>query len=89
MASSVTLEVIFTELLKSHVLPKDWLCANNITPIFVKGDQSSPVNYIPISLTSVCCKIMEHVIFSFIMGHLQRYNLLNPSQHGLRPNHSS
>ena len=31
---------------------------------------------------------MEHVIFSFIMGHLERYNLLNSNQHGFRPNHS-
>ena len=45
-------------------------------------------NYRPISLTSVHCKIMEHVIFSFIIGHLERYNLLNPNQHGFRPNHS-
>ena len=22
------------------------------------------------------------------MGHLERYNLLNPNQHGFRPNHS-
>ena len=31
---------------------------------------------------------MEHVIFSFIMGHLERYNLPNPNQHGFRFNHS-
>ena len=31
---------------------------------------------------------MEHVIFSFIMGHLEQYNLLNPNQHGFRFNHS-
>ena len=67
------LQVIFTQSLKTHMLPKD---------------RSSPVNYRPISLTSVCCKIMEHVIFSFIMDHLERYNLLNPNQHRFRPNHS-
>ena len=60
------------------MLPKDWLCAN-ITPIFKKGDQSSPVNYRAISLTSMCFKIMEHVIFSFIMGHLEQHNLATQS----------
>ena len=45
------LQVIFTQSLKTHMLSKD---------------RSSLVNYRPISLTSVCCKIMEHVIFSFI-----------------------
>ena len=37
---------------------------------------------------SVCCKIMEHATFSFIMGHLEQYNLLNPNQRGFRFNHS-
>ena len=31
---------------------------------------------------------MEHVIFSFIMGNLEQYNLLNTNQHGFRSNHS-
>ena len=74
-------QVIFTQSLQKHVLLKDWLCAS-ITPLFTKGNQSSPANYRPISLTSVCCKIMEHVIFSFIMGHLEQNKLLNPNQHG-------
>ena len=31
------LQVIFTQSLQKHVLPKDWLCAY-LTPIFKKGD---------------------------------------------------
>jgi len=33
------------------------------TSIFKKGNRSTPANYRPISLTSVLCKVMEHIIF--------------------------
>ena len=67
--------------------PQDWLSAN-ITPVFKKGNRSSPANYRPISLTSVLCKVMEHVIFHHIMSFFTSLNTLNPLQHGFRPNHS-
>ena len=47
-----------------------------------------PVNYRPISLTSVCCKVMEHIIFRSIMSHLEKNNILNSFQHGFRSGHS-
>jgi hypothetical protein len=43
-----------------------------------------PSNYGPISLTSVVCKLLEHVIHRHIMFHLERYNILSDSQHGFR-----
>ena len=49
----------------------DWLLAN-IAPVFKKGSRSDPANYRPISLTSVSCKIMEHVLYSQIMNHLDK-----------------
>ena len=39
------LQVIFIQSLTSGNLPEDWITAN-ITPIFKKGDRSSPLNYI-------------------------------------------
>ena len=81
------LQIIFTQSLNTHPLPQDWLKAN-ITPVFKKGDCSKPSNYRPISLTLVCCKIMEHILFSFIMSHLNNKNIINPYQHGFRPRHS-
>ena len=39
----------------------DWKTAN-VSPVFKKGNRSSPANYRPISLISVSCKILEHVI---------------------------
>jgi hypothetical protein len=46
----------------------DWIMAV-ITVLLKKGDKSLPVNYRPVSLTSVTCKIMEHIIFKHIMQH--------------------
>ena len=34
------------------------------------------------SLTSIICKIMESIIKDKIVEHLQKFNLLNDSQHG-------
>ena len=47
-----------------------------------------PSNYRPISLTSVCSKVMEHVIFHSIMEHLQNHSILSDFQHGFRPGYS-
>lgn len=41
-------------------------------------------NYRPISLTSICCKILEHIIYSAIFQYLNSINYLTPSQHGFR-----
>ena len=56
------LQVIFNQSLYPGQLPSDWLMAN-IAPAFKKGNQSCPTNYRPISLTSICCKTLEHIIF--------------------------
>ena len=63
------LQVIFIQSLISGNLPEDWLTAN-IKPIFKKGDRSSPLNYRPISLTAVCCKVLEHIIYHNILEHI-------------------
>ena len=46
------LQIIFTQSLNAQTLPHDWLTAN-ITPVFKKGDYCKPLNYRPISLTSI------------------------------------
>ena len=43
-----------------------------------------PENYRPISLTSLTCKLLEHVVHSNIMTHLDKYNVLDKEQHGFR-----
>ena len=82
------IQVIFTY---SGILPNDRVTANIVPnlPIYKKRDKSNPVNYRPISLTSVCCKITEHVSCHFILDHLSAHNIINPIQHGFRSGLSS
>ena len=70
------LTVLFTQSFNSGELPNDWSTAN-ITPIHKKGDKSNPSNYHPISLTSLCCKLMEHILCHNIMNYLESYHILN------------
>ena len=82
------LQVIFTQSLHASSLPHDWLCAD-VTPIFKAGDRTDPTNYRPISLTSIICKIFEHIIHKHIMNHLDANNILTDKQHGFRPKRST
>ena len=82
------LRVIYTQSYQTGILPKHWLAAN-IVPVYKKGDKSDPANYRPISLTSVCCKTMEHIICHSILDHLNTYNIISSTQHSFRPGLSS
>ena len=53
----------------------------NVVPIFKKGDRLQPNNYRPISLTSITCKMLEHIITSNIMQHLDTHHILHDAQH--------
>jgi hypothetical protein len=77
------LEAIFIKSLSEGKVPHDWKIAN-VTPIFKEGNRQDPGNYRPISLTSLSCKILEHIIVSNIMTHLESRNFLHTSQRGFR-----
>lgn len=57
-------------------------------PVFKKGDKHNNINYCPISLTCLCCKIIEHIISKNIMSHLETNNILYDFQHGFRAKRS-
>ena len=81
------LQKIYTKSIQTHIIPSDWKKAR-ICPIFKKGDKDRPENYRLISLTCICSKILEHIITSCVMSHLEAYNILYPLQHGFRKNRS-
>jgi hypothetical protein len=81
------LVLIFRKSIQNGEVPEDWECAN-VTPIFKKGSKFDPGNYRPVSLTSVCCKILESIIRDTVMEHLLENNLLYQSQHGFMPRKS-
>jgi len=77
------LTVIFQQSLDSGELPADWKKAN-ITPLYKKGSRADPANYRPVSLTSVSCKMLEHIIDSHLMKHIEKNHILNGNQHAFR-----
>ncbi|KAI8506615.1 hypothetical protein Bbelb_160420 [Branchiostoma belcheri] len=79
---------IFQHSLNTAEIPKDWRDAN-ICPIFKKGDRAVPSNYRPVSLTCISCKLLEHIIHSQIMKHLESYSILTDYQHGFRAKRST
>ena len=74
---------IFHHSYKTGEIPSIWRTAN-ICPIFKKGKKFEAVNYRPVSLTCISCKIMEHIITSHIMNHADANNIMYPMQHGFR-----
>ena len=83
-AWAVPLSIIFRKSLDSGEVPDAWLEAN-VTPLFKKkGSRLEAVNYRPISLTSVVCKIMEKIVKNAVMKFLDNHSLISKHQHGFR-----
>ena len=77
------LSLIYQRSLDSGELPSDWLSAN-ISAAFKKGNRHLPENYRPISLTSIPCKILEHIICSHLHKHFDNHKILTNLNHGFR-----
>jgi len=52
------LSLIIQASLQQSALPDYWKGAF-VSPIFKKGDSTKPANYRPVSLTYICCKLVE------------------------------
>ena len=84
--SQITVSVLQASL-HQGTTPSDWNKAT-VTPIFKKGDKSKPPNYRPVSFTSECCKVLEHIILSSIMRFFDQHSILSDMQHGFRKSRS-
>lgn len=80
--------IIFHASLSCSTLPKDWKTAR-VVLIFKKGDRLRLENYRPISLTSSCCKLIEHVIAKALNEFLVDKIILTSFQHGFRKGYST
>ena len=60
----------------------------NIIPIHKGKSRAVPANYRPVALTSHLIKLFEKVVRKKIVAHLEKHNLLNPTQHGFRQGRS-
>ena len=52
---------LFNLSLEEGTVSSEWKEAN-ITPLFKKGSRNKPENYIPVSLTSIVCKLIQTLI---------------------------
>ena len=53
-------------MMHNNAVPGDWK-KTIVFPIYKRGDRSVVGNYRPVSLTSVVCKQMEHVIAGYLI----------------------
>lgn len=81
--SSIILSKIFEQSLLTEALPSDWK-VGKVVPVHKSSDKHKVNNYRPISLTSIPCKIMEHILSSEIARHLDSNTFFHNAQHGFR-----
>ena len=72
--------------IKTGKVPKEWKRAD-IMPIFKNGNKEKPLNYRPVSLTSIVCKICEKVIKKQSTDYLEREGI-SDRQFGFRTGRS-
>lgn len=80
---SYPLTLIFQKSVNEGCIPPEWK-NSRIVPIYKKGCRYSPLNYRPISLTSVCCKSLERIIARQLNAYLTEHDVLCPHQFGFR-----
>ena len=85
--SGKPLSVFFQNSIDSGTVPVQWKQAI-VTPIFKKGDKHNPANYRPISLTAICCKLLEHIVSKALLSLLEANEILIDSQRGFRRSRS-
>ena len=82
------MRIICNQSFKEGKIPDIWRRAN-VTPIYKKGVKSDPLNYRPVSLTCVMCKILEKIIKQRLLGELPNQNWFITAQHGFTTSRST
>jgi hypothetical protein len=82
-ALSVPLSMVYNRSLETGDLPESWKTAN-VVPIYKKGDRQEALNYRPVSLTCIPCKVLEKIVRKRLVEHLEGNNFVTHHQHGFR-----
>lgn len=72
---------IFRTSLNTKTLPMEWKHAK-ISAIYKKGTKSKPLNYRPVSLTSIVCKTLESIVRDHVITHMKENGLFSDKQFG-------
>jgi Reverse transcriptase (RNA-dependent DNA polymerase)/Endonuclease-reverse transcriptase len=75
------LRMLFNLVMHFGSVPSSWKVAY-VTPIFKKGSSVDPLNYRPISLTSVCSKLYEAGIKDHLLAYVNEHGFISDAQHG-------
>lgn len=86
-AISYPLTALFNKSMTERCVPNIWK-VSDVAPIYKKKSRSDPLNYRPISLTSVSCKMMERLVSKQLYSFLCDHFILDNSQFGFRPKRS-
>ena len=76
---AVPLTKLFVLSLSQGKFPTIWKKAH-VAPVNKKGDRKDPANYRPVSLLSICSKVLERVVCDQLVAHVTP--VLSPAQHG-------
>ena len=78
---------IIDSSLREGKVPKEWKRAN-IVPIYKGGKKTEPLNYRPVSLTSVVGKLCEIIIKEQWVKYLEEKEIITHCQYGFRKGRS-
>ena len=70
---------LFCVIIDTGKLPNIWKSAN-LTALFKKGSKTDPLNYRPVSLTCIICKVFEKIVRSSIVTFVE--TKISYHQHG-------
>ena len=73
------LTLIFQKYYDTGEVPTDWREAN-VAAIYKKGNKKEAVNYRPVSLTCIACKLLEHIVTGNIMQQAVWHSLSAPAR---------
>ena len=75
------LTILFKASADQKIVPEEWKTAT-VSAIYKKGNKKQPGNYRPVSLTCICCKIMESIFRDQLVEHMKDNKLFSDSQFG-------
>ena len=68
---------------RTGIQPTMWKIAH-VVPVHKKASRSTIKNYRPVSLLSICSKVMEDIVNHQLVNYLEKYQLLSNRQFGFR-----
>ena len=77
----IPLTLIFQSSIQLNEIPKQWKLAR-VSAIHKKGNTTLAMNYRPVSITSIVCRVMETIIRDQITSFLVKNKLLSSFQFG-------